>query len=130
MLLLNKSIADTRALKSILTQLGDIAQGALAEAKLKDNIITELRSDMGGPSIDETKDRHHLSKARIITPEIRNALKEQQEAKQAAQLAKENAKKNRQLKGKSPTIPHSTATKLKEKQVRIAKKTSVQYYSD
>ena len=113
----------------MVDQLGAIAQGALADLDIRDQVLTNLRSQAKYQSQQSTRDRRHLSKARVINSEDVVALREEREAKDQAKLAKKNTKKNRKLEVKSQPSSISTPSKVYQKRVRIASEASTQYYS-
>jgi len=124
---LTKDTPKTKEIKQIVAQLGQAAREALAEARLQAELVKELRTQLSGPA-KSTKDRRHLSKARVITAEDVAELFEKMELQEAEKLAKQNTRRNKRLPGAEP-IPKAKVPKQQPRErVRIVEEPVVHVF--
>src|SRR5262249_51617975 len=117
---LSKNTPQTKNAKQIIAQLGKATREVLAEARLQKEIADQLRAQLlNQASTRSTKDRRHVSKARVITAEDVERIFEKQQQQEAEKLAKQNARQNKKL-AKSLTIPSEiTAPSKKPHQRKV-----------
>jgi hypothetical protein len=126
--LVTRDTPSSRQLKTLIERLGRSAAGALAEKDLGEEMLRDLRSQAKDVSVAATKDRRHLTKARVITHADVVALRE--ERLRLDRQKEERAKKRQQkaaVKAATSAASSSGATKAT---VKRSQRTQVVELSD
>jgi len=114
--LVKQNTPSSLKLKHIIGQLGRCAEGAIADRELEGELLRNLRSWAKDLSAASAKDRHQLTKARVIIQEDVVHLREEREQKEAEKSARAEARKRKQTATASKKIEGLSTTSNREKQ--------------
>jgi hypothetical protein len=106
-------------LKSILEQVGEAAQGAMADKELEAEMLRTLRAAAKDTSTAAAKDRRQLTKARVITSEDVVRLRDERLRIDAQNAARAEARRRKQKVVAAEGSAGSTTPKHGKKHVRI-----------
>ena len=117
-------------LKALIGQLGRSAQGALAEKDLANEMVKYLRSGAKDTSAAAAKDRHHLTKGRVIDNEQAVDMREERMQKDAVKAQKAKNREIKQQAAAAAAKPVASSAKHAQKKATGSKEAPLSLLSD